>query len=146
MKRISIRHVNAFTTAAYSGNPAGVVPDARGLSEETMQLIARELAMSETAFVLPSTIKIAGLQIRWFTPATEVPLCGHATIAAFHTLAEEGMYGMRQNGTYRFAVQTKSGVLRVIVEKRTRGTTIEFQLPVPAFSVSRKTPRALLQA
>ncbi len=137
MKKIVLKHVNAFTTTPFQGNPAGVVPDARGLSDEAMQSIARELGMPETAFVLPPTLKAAGLQIRWFTPAIEVPLCGHATIGAFHALAEDGLQGMRYNGTHKFVVQTKSGLLQVTVEKSTSGIVVEFQLPVPKFSVTK---------
>ena len=146
MKKISVKHVDAFTGAQFRGNPAGVVPDARGLSDETMQLIARELGLSETAFVLPATVRAADLQLRWFTPAVEVPLCGHATIGAFHALAEEGMHGMRHNGTHVFHVQTKSGVLQVRVDKKSSGTVVEFHLPVPKFVVLKKVPPVLAKA
>lgn len=146
MKRVTVNHVNAFTSVPFAGNPAGVVVDARGLTEERMQLIARELALPETAFVLPPTLRSADLQIRWFTPAVEVPLCGHATVAAFHALAEEGMHGMRQNGEHHFALQTKSGVLSIVVNKRARGTSVEFYLPVPSFSPVGTRSAALLKA
>ncbi|MEX2116705.1 MAG: PhzF family phenazine biosynthesis protein [Bacteroidota bacterium] len=145
MKKIVLKHVNAFTTTPFRGNPAGVIPDARGLSDETMQSIARELGMPETAFVLPPTLKAADLQIRWFTPAVEVPLCGHATIGAFHALAEDGMHGMRNNGSHSFVVQTKSGLLQVKVEKSAAGIVVEFQLPVPKFSVVKTLPPSLGQ-
>jgi len=146
MKTSQIKHVNAFTTTPFAGNPAGVVPDARGMVPQKMQAIAREMNLSETAFILPSTVRSADLQIRWFTPTTEVPLCGHATIASFHALAEEGMYGMRRTGTHQFRVQTKSGVLSVVVEKKFSGTIIEFQMPVPKFRVHHKIPPSLLKA
>lgn len=117
MKKVLLRHVNAFTTTPFCGNPAGVVVDARGLSDERMQLIARELGLPETSFVLPPTQRGADLQIRWFSPAVEIPLCGHATIAAFHVLAEEGLHGMRHYGVRAFNLQTKSGILQVGVDK-----------------------------
>lgn len=145
MRRVAVRHVNAFTSVPFAGNPAGVVTDARGLSEERMQMIARELALSETAFVLPPTLRSAALQIRWFTPTVEVPLCGHATVAAFHALAEDGMYGMRQQGRYRFALQTRSGVLAIVVDKKSPGTSVEFHLPVPSFSTSRSSSIRMLR-
>lgn len=145
-RKIIIKHVNAFTTAPFRGNPAGVVLDARGLSDETMQAIARELAMPETAFVLPATLKAADLQIRWFSPAIEIPLCGHATIGAFHALAEEGLHGLRQNGRRSFAVQTKSGILQVAVEKSASAVLIEFYMPVPRFSVLKSVPASLMQS
>jgi PhzF family phenazine biosynthesis protein len=146
MKSYKIKHVDAFTTEPFTGNPAGVVLDARGLNEKAMQNIAREMNLSETAFVLPSTLKSADIQIRWFTPAAEVPLCGHATIASFHALAESGMYGMKRPGTYHFRLQTRSGILGIMVEKKYSGTMIEFQLPIPEFRVHKKIPAALLKA
>ena len=146
MKLYKIKHVDAFTTEPFSGNPAGVVLDAKGLNEKAMQHIARELNLSETAFVLPSTIKSADIQIRWFTPAAEVPLCGHATIASFHALAESGMFGMKRPGVYHFRLQTRSGILGIVVDKRYSATMIEFQLPIPEFRVHKKVPAALLAA
>jgi PhzF family phenazine biosynthesis protein len=146
MKSYKVKLVDAFTTEPFSGNPAGVVLDAKGINEKAMQNIARELNLSETAFVLPPTVKSADIQIRWFTPAAEVPLCGHATIASFHALAESGMYGMRRPGTYHFRLQTRSGILGIMVEKRYSATMIEFQLPIPDFRVHKKVPAALLKA
>jgi trans-2,3-dihydro-3-hydroxyanthranilate isomerase len=146
MKSYRIKHVDAFTSDPFSGNPAGVVLDARGMSEKSMQNIARELNLSETAFILPPSIKSADIQIRWFTPASEVPLCGHATIASFHALAESGLYGMKRPGTYHFRLQTKSGVLGITVDKRISGPMIEFQLPIPQFRLHKSVPSALLEA
>ena len=146
MKTYRIKHVDAFTTEPFTGNPAGVVLDARGLNEKAMQNIAREINLSETAFILPPTLRSADIQIRWFTPAAEVPLCGHATIAGFHALAESGMYGMRRPGTYHFRLQTRSGILGIMVDKRYSGTMIEFQLPIPEFRVHKKVPLGLLKA
>lgn len=146
MKTYLIKHVNAFTDKPFSGNPAGVVLDARGLTDVRMQAVAREMNLSETAFVLPPTLKNADLQLRWFTPQVEVPLCGHATIAAFHALATEGMAGMKSSGTYRFRVQTKSGVLGVVVEKKFSAPVIEFQIPLPTFKRLDRVPGALLRS
>ncbi|WP_435144088.1 PhzF family phenazine biosynthesis protein [Halobaculum sp. P14] len=80
--------VDAFTTEPLAGNAAGVVPDADGLTDDQMQAVARELSVSETAFVLPSAD--ADRRVRYFTPTTEVDLCGHATIATHAHLAETG--------------------------------------------------------
>ncbi|KTG09654.1 PhzF family phenazine biosynthesis protein [Haloprofundus marisrubri] len=79
--------VDAFTTEPLTGNAAGVVPDASGLSDEQMQAVARELSVSETAFLHPS--ESADRRIRYFTPTQEVDLCGHATIAAHAHLFED---------------------------------------------------------
>lgn len=133
MKEISIRQVDAFTTRPYGGNYAGVVPDASGLTDAQMQAIAREMNVSETAFILPPNRAGADVRIRWFTPGDEVPLCGHATVASFHLLAEEGMRGMEKDGTYSFRVETRSGILDVNVEKGPDGPLVEFELPVPTF-------------
>ena len=96
-------------------------------------MIAHEVAAPETAFVLPPTHKGADVRIRWFSPTTEVPLCGHATIGAFHALAEEGMHGMKDTGSYNFVLETLSGNLPLTVEKRKVGTTIYLGLNVPVF-------------
>lgn len=146
MKTYRIKHVDAFTTHPFAGNPAGVVVEAKGLSDEEMQLLAREKNLPETAFVLPPTSKGADLQIRWFSPTVEVALCGHATIASFHALAEEGMEGMSTQGQHYFKLQTKSGILSIRVEKNFQGTTVEFELPVPRFRVRNVLAPAIMKA
>src|SRR5690242_15964027 len=80
--------VHAFTDRVFTGNPAGVVPLDRWLADATLQAIAKENNLSETAFVVPTGLK-GNYQLRWFTPATEVPLCGHATLAAGAMLLSE---------------------------------------------------------
>lgn len=85
-----IYQVDAFTTEKFRGNPAGVVPDAEGLTDAQMQQIARELNNSETAFIFPARDSSHDVEVRFFTPTTEVPLCGHATIAAHYVRALEG--------------------------------------------------------
>jgi trans-2,3-dihydro-3-hydroxyanthranilate isomerase len=144
MKTCHIKYVDAFTTRRFAGNPAGVVLDAKDLSESEMQAIAREMNLSETAFILPATDREANLRIRWFTPSNEVPLCGHATIASFHALAEECLEGMKTNGQHYFRLQTKSGILSVRVEKNFYAISVEFELPIPAFKAKKTLPSALL--
>ncbi len=89
MRTVRIYQVDAFTKDVFKGNPAGVVPDADGLSESQMQAIARELNNPETAFILSPEASDHEVRIRFFTPATEVPSCGHATIAAHYVRAVE---------------------------------------------------------
>jgi trans-2,3-dihydro-3-hydroxyanthranilate isomerase len=144
MKTYRIKTVDAFTRTQFAGNPAGVVLDARGLTDSQMQLIAREINYSETAFILPATEKNANLRIRWFTPKNEVPLCGHATIASFHALAEEGLEGMSTNGQHYFRLQTKSGILPIRVEKNFYDTNIEFELPLPKFKIKNNISITML--
>ena len=129
-----VKQVDAFTETPLTGNPAGVVLTAEGLSDQQMQTIAREMALPETAFILPPTTPAANLRIRWFSPQVEVALCGHATVASFHALAEEGMHGMKHVGTYNFKLETKSGILPLTVEKASSGTDVFFGLPVPEFT------------
>lgn len=137
MKRIKIKQVDAFTRIPFCGNPAGVVTVAGGLTEEQMLNIAREMSVSETVFFFPPTSPKADLSIRWFTPKTEVELCGHATIAGFYTLAEERKYGMEKIGTYKFKVQTKKGILDVVVKiMEKEQIKVSFFIPIPEFSKS----------
>jgi len=89
MKHYRLYQVDAFTTERFTGNPAGVVPNADGLSADQMQWIARELNNSETAFVLSPRASDHDVRVRFFTPTTEVPSCGHATIAAHYVRAIE---------------------------------------------------------
>ena len=132
-KKIGVKQVDAFTETPLTGNPAGVVLNAKGLSDQQMQIVAREMALPETAFLLPPTTPDADLRIRWFTPNTEVPLCGHATIASFHALAEEGLQNMKQIGTYHFKLETLSGILPTTVEKTATGIDVSFGLTLPEF-------------
>lgn len=132
-RSIQIKQVDAFTEMPQTGNPAGVVVDGEGMTDQQMLAIAREMAVSETAFVLPPTNPAADLRIRWFTPQVEVPLCGHATIAAFHALAEDGLRGMERDGSYTFRLETLSGILPVAVDKGPQGIDILFSLTVPEF-------------
>lgn len=81
-------HVDAFTTTRFRGNPAGVVLNADKLTTAQMQDIARELKHSETAFVLEPQSDDHDVHIRYFTPTTEVPICGHATISAHYARAK----------------------------------------------------------
>lgn len=91
MPRIRILQIDAFTSKPFAGNPAAVVLDAAGLSDAKMQAIAKEMNLSETAFLTPSA-KGADYRLRWFTPGSEVTFCGHATVAAGHALFETGRF------------------------------------------------------
>ncbi len=133
MIKINIKQVDAFTATPHTGNPAGVVLEGENLSERQMQSVAREMNISETAFILPPSRNDADLRIRWFTPTTEVPLCGHATIASFHALAEEGKAGMANDGAYHFELETASGILPVDVAKEKGSISVMFGLKIPSF-------------
>lgn len=90
MARVQVFVVDSFTRKVFSGNPAGVVLGGEGLGEARMRQIARELNHSETAFVLPPEGPDHDVRVRFFTPRTEVPLCGHATVAAHYVRAVAG--------------------------------------------------------
>lgn len=108
MTVIRIKQVDAFTDVPFGGNPAGVVTNAEGLDEGQMQKVAREMNLSETAFVTSSDK--ADFKVRFFTPNTEVDLCGHATIGSFSALHEEGRLDAARSV---FTQETKAGVLEV---------------------------------
>lgn len=83
--------VDAFTREPFAGNPCAVFPDADGLDARTMQRIANEMNLSETAFVVPS--ERADIGVRYFTPVEEMPLAGHPTVATAHLLHARGRIG-----------------------------------------------------
>ncbi|HTY10291.1 MAG TPA: PhzF family phenazine biosynthesis isomerase [Bacteroidota bacterium] len=134
MKSLTVKHIDAFTAKPFAGNPAAVVLSGDGLTEKQMQDVAREMNLSETAFVLSPSTKNADVRIRWFTPSNEVALCGHATIASFHALAEEHSLGMQKNGSYPFRLETASGILDILVVKEKGKATVKFSLPMPHFN------------
>ncbi|MBI1290028.1 PhzF family phenazine biosynthesis isomerase [bacterium] len=100
-------HVDAFTTTAFAGNPAAVCVLPEDRPDEWMQSLAREMNLSETAFL--RRLGEGTWSLRWLTPAVEVNLCGHATLAAAHVLAAEGLW----EGTSPVRFQTRSGELTV---------------------------------
>lgn len=100
-----IYQVDAFTNKVFGGNPAAIIPLEKWLPDEVMQAIGSENNLSETAFFVPNGELF---ELRWFTPAIEVRLCGHATLATAHVLFEHLNY---QKETIQFS--TKSGILKV---------------------------------
>lgn len=89
MKKLITYQIDSFTKEKFKGNPAGVVVNADGLKDYEMQQIARELNNSETAFLFSPDDNDCDGVIRYFTPSIEVPICGHATIAAMYAKALE---------------------------------------------------------
>ena len=88
-RKYRLFQVDSFTDKKFTGNPAGVVVNADGLTDNEMQQIAKELNNSETAFILSPTESDHEVWIRFFTPTMEVPTCGHATIAAHYIRTKE---------------------------------------------------------
>ena len=113
--RLPFLQVDAFADRPFTGNPAAVIPLDEWLPDETMQAIAMENNLSETAFTVPAAGD-ADYELRWFTPTTEVALCGHATLASGHALIE--------HDEIRFRTR-KAGILRV----RRQGEGLALDLP-----------------
>ncbi|MBX3561143.1 MAG: PhzF family phenazine biosynthesis protein [Sphingomonas sp.] len=86
MTELRLIQVDAFADAPFTGNPAAVMPLDAWLPDETLQAIAMENNLSETAFTVPDATGDADYELRWFTPTVEVALCGHATLASGHVL------------------------------------------------------------
>ncbi len=120
MTSIPFFQVDAFAPQPLTGNPAAVMPLERWLDDAVMQAIAAENNLSETAFTVPSSSGDADYELRWFTPASEVDLCGHATIATGHILVT--------GQPLRFS--TRSGALMVT----RRDDILELDLPAAALS------------
>ena len=104
--RIPLYQVDAFTDRPFAGNPAAVCPLDAWLPDDAMQSIAAENNLSETAFFVPEG---DGYGLRWFTPATEVDLCGHATLASAHVIFR---FLMRERREVLFQTR-QAGVLKV---------------------------------
>ncbi len=113
---LPIYQVDAFTRQLFRGNPAAVMPLDAWLADERLQAIAMENNLSETAFLVPDG---DGYHLRWFTPAVEVDLCGHATLASAHVLFEH----LGHPGD-EVLFNTRSGTLRV--SRSDAGLTLDF--------------------
>ena len=117
---IPITWVDAFSDVAFGGNPAAVCLLERPLDDARMQSIAFELGIAETAYLVPGE-DAASFGLRWFSPATEIDLCGHATLAAAHVLREGGTV----DGAVPLTFHTRSGPLRAAFA----GDRIELDFP-----------------
>ncbi|MBM3775890.1 MAG: PhzF family phenazine biosynthesis protein [Acidobacteria bacterium] len=117
---LRIVQVDAFTDKPFTGNPAAVCVLPHPREARWMQEVAREMNLSETAFV---ERRAGGFGLRWFTPATEVDLCGHATLASAHVLWEDGHLPPEEQARFH----TRSGLLTA-----TRGEPGWIELDFPA--------------
>lgn len=131
--KIKIFQIDAFAERPFTGNPAAVCPLEAWLSDESMQNIARENNLSETAFFVPEG---EGFHIRWFTPAAEVALCGHATLAAAWCIFYELGYDKES-----INFQSESGPL--MVERQKDLIVLDFPADPPAPCAP---PEALVEA
>lgn len=129
--------IDAFADRPFTGNPAAVMPLDDWLDDATLQAIAAENNLSETAFLTPTGECGADYDLRWFTPTSEVAMCGHATLASGHwALGVEGA-----GDVVRFRTR-KAGVLVV----RRVGSGYEYELDLPATRMAGADQPALLNA
>ena len=131
---LQIVQVDAFTNKPFSGNPAAVCITQAPLAEEKMQAIAAEMNLSETAFLYPLGSSEAGFSIRWFTPAAEVDLCGHATLASAHVLWSEGHLSAGSAAKFK----SQSGWLGA---KQTENGWIELDFPAQPLRATHVMPQ-----
>ena len=131
---LAIYQVDAFTDHLFAGNPAAVCLLPAPREKHWMQMVAREMNLSETAFLHPEN---DGWRLRWFTPAVEVALCGHATLASAHVLWEIGQ--LAPSATARF--YTESGPLTA----ERNGSGIELNFPAK-IAVPTEPPAGLAEA
>jgi PhzF family phenazine biosynthesis protein len=125
---IKIYQVDAFTEKVFGGNPAAVCPLKEWLPDATLQSIAMENNLAETAFYVETA---GGFHIRWFTPAVEVDLCGHATLGAAHVLFSHENYAGDE-----VSFDSRSGILKVTKEDNL--LTLDF--PVDVYAEMAITP------
>ncbi len=111
-KEIKFIQADVFTDTAFGGNPVAVIPDAAGITTEEMQKIAREMNLSETAFVCAPTDPKAQVMVRFFTPTQEIPFAGHPTLGTIYILAQKGHFPLVEPLT-RIQQQTEIGILPV---------------------------------
>lgn len=131
MRERRLLQIDAFSDRPLGGNPCAVVLDADGLDDSTLLAIAREMNLSETAFVVPSAR--ADFGARYFTPLGEIPMAGHPTVATVFALAETGALALREGRT-ELTLELPAGVLPIEVEVRQGAVrAIAMRQPRPVF-------------
>ena len=133
--RIPFTQVDSFASEAFAGNPAAVMPLASWLPDTTLQAIAAENNLSETAFITPATGDETDFELRWFTPTTEVALCGHATLASGHVVLQSEPTRERVTFSTR-----RAGALEVAREG------LGYAMALPAYPAEPKPLPAILAA
>jgi trans-2,3-dihydro-3-hydroxyanthranilate isomerase len=133
MKQLPYALVDVFTNQPFGGNQLAVFPDARDLSPQIMQALAKELNLSESAFVFPAQHAAHDYWVRFFTPAVELPMAGHPTVGTAFVLAHEGMLQLVEPET---TITFEEGVGVVPVTLQTRAGQlhlIQMRQPLPTF-------------
>lgn len=143
MKSFVYYVADAFTSSRFQGNPAGVLPDAAGLTDDQMRSVASEINLSETSFVLPPTNGEADIRIRWFTPQVEVKMCGHATLGAAHILRQMERW---PDAARPIRIETASGVLAVEIDLAGPRPMLWLHMPMPRLTRAVLDPMAFADA
>lgn len=136
--RYRFHTADVFTSRIFGGNPLAVFPDARGLSSERMQQIAREFNLSETVFVLPPELPEHTRRLRIFTPSAELPFAGHPTIGTAHVLASAGEIPITSDVT-RIVFEEGAGTVPVAI-RSSGGQPTSAQLSAPVRPVFGSHP------
>jgi trans-2,3-dihydro-3-hydroxyanthranilate isomerase len=123
--------VNAFADKPFGGNPAGVFPNADGLSDNEMQLIARQLNLVETVFVFPSNESDVDYCLRYFTPLKELPIAGHPTIATWIALVHEGKVLLSERKIY--TQKTQLGLQTIAISSENGRIVVSMEQQEPVF-------------
>ena len=137
-RRYDMVQVDVFTDRPLAGNPLAVVLDARGLSDPEMQSVAREMNLSETAFVLPATRPDCAARVRIFTPAREVPFAGHPTVGTSWVLSARGLVSRAT----RFNLEEGIGPVPVEIEGDPDAPRFVWMTHGPARFQPERTDRA----
>ena len=123
--------LDVFTSKAFGGNQLAVFPNAAGIKEEFLQLIARELNLSETTFVYPPTLEGCDYKVRIFTPTQELPMAGHPTLGTAYVLAKQ----LKLDKNTRITLEEGVGPVPVEIEiEKGEPGLITMQQPNPTIS------------
>jgi len=133
--KLPFAQIDAFASRPFTGNPAAVIPLDTWLADDLLQAIAAENNLAETAFLVPDASGAADWELRWFTPALEVALCGHATLASGHYLLAADP--AREGVTFR---TRKAGILSVSRDGA------DYRLALPAYAPEPKPLPVILAA
>jgi PhzF family phenazine biosynthesis protein len=133
--KLPFAQIDAFADKPFTGNQAAVMPLDAWLADEVLQAIAEENNVAETAFIIPDASGAADYELRWFTPAVEVALCGHATLASGHYVL--GKFAEREKVTFR---TRKAGILEVARDGD------RYRMALPAYPAEPQPLPAVLAA
>lgn len=147
MRTYRFVQLDVFTSRPFTGNPLAVFPEAQGLSDEEMQLIAREMNLSETTFVLPARGNGATYRMRIFTTAQELAYAGHPSVGTAFLLARQGRFDLKAPSTRVFQ-DVPAGVLPMDVETTPDGTitAVWTTQGTPEFRAPEREPSRLATA